>query len=87
MCVEDRILDLPLDVVHPVYEYQHHTFIVWCHKATCSTTLVDSLDPFLMPGDAIACYDSRWTNLREAIGMVSEAVSTATPAILLDGAL
>ena len=47
----------------------------------------DSLDPFLMPGDAIACYDSRWTNLREAIGMVSEAVSTATPAILLDGAL
>ena len=47
----------------------------------------DSLDPFLMPGDAIACYDSRWTNLREAIGMVSEAVSTATPAILLDSAL
>lgn len=47
----------------------------------------DTLNPYLMPGDAIACYDSRWTNLREAIGMVSEGISTATPAILLDSAL
>ena len=37
--------------------------------------------------DAIACYDSRWTNLSEAIGMVSQGVSTVTPAILLDNAL
>lgn len=47
----------------------------------------DALDPFLMPGDAIACYDSRWTNFREVVGLVSDAVNTATPAILLDNAL
>ncbi len=47
----------------------------------------DGLNPYLMPGDAIACYDSRWTNFREAVGLVSEAVNTATPAILLDSAL
>lgn len=47
----------------------------------------DALNPFLMPGDAIACYDSRWTNLREAVGLVTDAVNTATPAILLDNAL
>lgn len=47
----------------------------------------DALNPYLMPGDSIACYDSRWTNFREAVGLVSEAVNTATPAILLDNAL
>lgn len=47
----------------------------------------DAYDPYLMPGDAIACYDSRWTNLAEAIGLVSQGVSTVTPAILLDNAL
>lgn len=47
----------------------------------------DALNPFLMPGDAIACYDSRWTNFREAVGLVTDAVNTATPAILLDSAL
>ncbi len=47
----------------------------------------DALNPFLMPGDAIACYDSRWTNFREAVGLVTDAVNTATPAILLDNAL
>lgn len=46
----------------------------------------DELNPFLMPGDAIACYDSRWTNFREAVGLVTDAVNTATPAILLDSA-
>ncbi|QYJ06870.1 polysaccharide biosynthesis/export family protein [Qipengyuania flava] len=44
----------------------------------------DTYDPFLMPGDAIACYDSRWTNLSEAIGVVSQGL---TPAILVNGAL
>lgn len=43
----------------------------------------DVVNPYLMPDDAIACYDSRWTNLRDAVGLVSEAVSTATPAILI----
>lgn len=47
----------------------------------------DALNPYLMPGDAIACYDSRWTNFREAVGLVSDAVNTATPAILVDKAL
>jgi hypothetical protein len=47
----------------------------------------DTLNPFLMPGDAIACYDSRWTNFREAVGLISQGISTATPAILLDNAL
>ena len=47
----------------------------------------DALNPYLMPGDAIACYDSRWTNLREAVGVVTDAVNAATPAILLDNAL
>ena len=47
----------------------------------------DALNPYLMPGDAIACYDSRWTNFREAVGLVTDAVNTATPAILLDSAL
>lgn len=47
----------------------------------------DAYDPFLMPGDAIACYDSRWTNLSEAIGVISQGVSTVTPALILDNAL
>ncbi|MDY7097714.1 MAG: polysaccharide biosynthesis/export family protein [Pseudomonadota bacterium] len=47
----------------------------------------DALNPYLMPGDAIACYDSRWTNFREAVGLVTDAVNTATPALLLDNAL
>jgi protein involved in polysaccharide export with SLBB domain len=47
----------------------------------------DDADPFLMPGDAIACYDSRWTNFSEAVGLISQGVSTITPAIILDNAL
>lgn len=47
----------------------------------------DAYDPYLLPGDAIACYDSRWTNLSEAIGLVSQGISTVTPALLLDKAL
>lgn len=47
----------------------------------------DQHDPYLMPGDAIACYDSRWTNLAEAIGMVTQGVGAVTPALLLDNAL
>lgn len=47
----------------------------------------DSIDPYLMPGDALACYDSRWMNLRDAIGMVADTASTVTPAILLQDTL
>lgn len=47
----------------------------------------DAADPYLMPGDAMACYDSRWTNLQEAISLVSNVANTVTPAILLNTAV
>ena len=47
----------------------------------------DEANPYLMPGDAVACYDSRWTNFREALGLVGDLANTATPAILLDRAV
>ena len=40
----------------------------------------DAVDPFLMPGDAIACYDSAAMNLRDVVSVISE---TVTPAVLL----
>lgn len=46
----------------------------------------DRADPYLMPGDALACYDSRSTNFREALGLVSDIANTATPAIILSNA-
>ncbi len=36
----------------------------------------DSKDPYLMPGDAIACYDSFAMNLRDVVSVIGE---TATP--------
>lgn len=47
----------------------------------------DNLDPYLMPGDALACYDSRWMNLRDALGMITDTASAVTPAILLQDTL
>ena len=47
----------------------------------------DAVNPYLMPNDAIACYDSRWTNLKEALGLVSDTVNTATPALILQQAV
>lgn len=41
----------------------------------------DSKDPYLMPGDAIACYDSLAMNLRDVVSVVSE---TITPLILFN---
>jgi polysaccharide biosynthesis/export protein len=35
----------------------------------------DAVDPYLMPGDAIACYDSAAMNIRDIIAAVSEAAS------------
>jgi hypothetical protein len=40
----------------------------------------DAMDPWLMPGDAIACYDSAAMNLRDVVSVISE---TVTPAVLL----
>ena len=47
----------------------------------------DTVDPYLMPGDALACYDSKWTNFREALGMVSDVAGSITPAIILQQAI
>lgn len=47
----------------------------------------DDFDPYLMPGDALACYDSRWMNFRDAVSLVSDAASGLTPAILLEQAV
>jgi hypothetical protein len=40
----------------------------------------DAVDPWLMPGDAIACYDSAAMNLRDVVSVIGE---TITPAVLL----
>lgn len=42
----------------------------------------DSFDPYLMPGDAIACYDSVAMNLRDVLSVVGE---TTAPYLLLGG--
>lgn len=47
----------------------------------------DEADPYLMPGDALACYDSRWTNFREALGLIGEATGTATAPLLITQAI
>lgn len=39
----------------------------------------DDYNPYLMPGDAIACYDSLAMNLRDVVGMATE---TASPFLL-----
>ena len=46
----------------------------------------DAANPLLMPNDAIACYDSRLSNLNEVIGSIGNAAGSVTPAILLSGA-
>ncbi|MXP10403.1 polysaccharide biosynthesis/export family protein [Pseudoblastomonas halimionae] len=46
----------------------------------------DAANPLLMPNDAIACYDSRLSNLNEVIGSIGNVAGSVTPAILLSGA-
>ena len=46
----------------------------------------DAEDPYLMPGDALACYDSRAMNFADAINLVSGAFNAVTPAVLLRNA-
>ncbi len=46
----------------------------------------DAEDPYLMPGDALACYDSRTMNFADAINLVSGAFNAITPAVLLRNA-
>ncbi|MEO9468057.1 polysaccharide biosynthesis/export family protein [Parasphingorhabdus sp.] len=39
----------------------------------------DSYNPFLMPNDSLACYDSDFMNFRDALGLITD---TATPALI-----
>ena len=43
----------------------------------------DSINPYLMPDDAIACYDSRTMNFRDAFSLLGEMVGPAATAILI----
>ncbi len=37
----------------------------------------DSLNPFFMPGDAVACYDSRAMALVDVVGVIGSMLSPA----------
>lgn len=45
----------------------------------------DDFNPVLLPGDAIACYDSHVTNARDVIATISETASPILSAIVLGG--
>ena len=47
----------------------------------------DAFNPVLLPNDAIACYDSHVTNVRDVITMLAEAAAPALNAALIGGAL
>lgn len=47
----------------------------------------DDIDPFLMSGDALVCYDSRWTSLRDALGIIGEVAGLVTPGIIAQQAV
>lgn len=43
----------------------------------------DDVNPVLLPGDAIACYDSHLTNLRDVMSLMTEAVAPVLNAMLI----
>ena len=45
----------------------------------------DDFNPVLLPNDAIACYDSHVTNVRDVIAMVSEVAAPAVNAAIIGG--
>ena len=45
----------------------------------------DDFNPVLLPGDAIACYDSHVTNARDIVAAISEAASPILNAVVLGG--
>lgn len=47
----------------------------------------DDFNPVLLPNDAIACYDSHVTNVRDIVAMVSEAAAPALNAALVGGVI
>ena len=46
----------------------------------------DRADPWLMPADSVACYDSRWMRVADVISLLGSAAGAATPALLLRNA-
>lgn len=45
----------------------------------------DDFNPVLLPGDAIACYDSHVTNMRDVVATVSDIASPITKTLLFGG--
>jgi len=45
----------------------------------------DDFNPVLLPGDAIACYDSHMTNVRDVVATLAETVSPVIGAAVLGG--
>lgn len=45
----------------------------------------DDFNPVLLPGDAIACYDSHMTNARDVVATIAETVSPLIGAAVLGG--
>jgi polysaccharide export outer membrane protein len=46
----------------------------------------DDVDPYLMPYDSIACYDSRWMNIADVINLAGSVTSNVTTAVVLGNA-
>ncbi|EGD59081.1 cold shock protein [Novosphingobium nitrogenifigens DSM 19370] len=47
----------------------------------------DDYDPYLMPGDALACYDSALSNFQDVVSLVGSAAGVATTAIVVNQAV
>lgn len=47
----------------------------------------DGVDPHLMPGDSLACYDSQMMAISDVIGLAGSAFNAAAPALLLRNAI
>lgn len=43
----------------------------------------DHIDPYLMPGDALACYDSRWMNARDALVFAGESAGAVAAGLII----
>ncbi|MCJ2184601.1 cold-shock protein, partial [Novosphingobium sp. 1949] len=46
----------------------------------------DAYDPYLMPGDALACYDSGLANFQDAISVLGSLAGIGTTAVILNQA-
>ncbi|WP_246543812.1 polysaccharide biosynthesis/export family protein [Novosphingobium profundi] len=46
----------------------------------------DARDPYLMPGDALACYDSGLSNVQDVVSLLGNVAGVAATTIILEGA-